>query len=221
MLAAATLAGASLSAQESVRVAGRVFDEEHLRKPGIVHVRVLLVSTQETAIRIATLSDEVGHFRLDSLVPGRYQIRMSRIGYTTIQWERNFQRADDTLTVGMRPANGGDGYCPTDTVLKPGFGVMVRDQNAEPVVEGITIIARSATSVDTLRAFNGMFGGRPSGEGTYVFEITGPGFHPMRSEPFNVRKVPPTADSLCGISTPSFLFVERIRIPHRPLPIPL
>lgn len=206
------LVAQALGAQQSARVTGRAFDEDHLRRPGIASVRVLLVAAQDSSVRVAVLSNEEGHFLIDQLVPGRYSISMSRIGYATMRWERDFNRAGDTLTVGMRPANGGDGPCATDTVLAPGFGVRVRDQNAQPVLDGITIVARGSSSVDTLRLSNGVYGGTPRREGTYVLEVTGLDFRPARSHPFDVRKVPPTSASLCGIATPGFLFVERVGV---------
>ena len=199
-----------LSAQQPVRVYGHVFDEESRARPGVEAVRVLLVAAQDTSIRATALSDRQGRFVIDGLAPGRYRVRMARIGYSALEWEREFKRVDDTLTVGMRPSNGGDYVCPTYSVLAPHFFVMLRDQDARPVTSGVTVVARSGAIVDTLRASGEAFRGVPPRAGRYVLEVTGNGFRETRSAPIDVHWVPgESGRALCGVPTPRVLLVER------------
>jgi hypothetical protein len=209
VLAGIILTAAALEAQQTVRVTGRVFDETLSGPAGVASVQVLLVAVKDTTVRITALSDRRGQFVVDRLVPGRYRVRMSRIGYTRMQWERNFDGAEDSLSVVMQESNSADYTCPSDTVLEPHFLVTVRDQDAQPVTNGVIIIARSDAEVDTLRLFNGAYRASPSREGTYVLEVTGPGFHPSRISPIVVRKVVYPPRALCGIPIPRLLFVER------------
>lgn len=213
----ALMLGASvLSAQPTVRVQGRVFDDEVRRHGGMAAVRwveavrVHLVATGDTSRRITTLSDPQGRFVIEGLAPGRCTVRMARIGYGTIAWEREFDRTHDTLTVGMSPSNSADYDCPADTVLEPHFFVMLRDQDARPVTARVTVIARSDVRLDTLRPSGDAYRAAPSRAGRYVLEVTGEGFRPSRSAPFEVRWVPPRR-GLCGVQLPRMLFVERVR----------
>lgn len=91
-------------AAASAQISGRVIDQDS-REP-IVHAEVVLLDSAD--VRAATVtSDSAGYFLIPRPAPGRYRIRVQRLGYTTHTSDEIVLQAGEPVVVELRMAARG------------------------------------------------------------------------------------------------------------------
>lgn len=216
------------AAQASGSLTGRVHDAETGRP--VQGVMVTLTALPDSAVPLRITGDRDGRFTITGIAPGRYRIRIARIGYMRVEWEREVLAREDTLLVPLHASHELWFTCmpaSADSVKRPAgkhhdfsaISLLVRDARTGDVIsDGVTAVARGDASVDTLRAVDrnidlvgfgayvgGWVGARSAG--TYMLSVLKPGYETRDRVPVEVRI------GECG--TPAVTMLEVFLQPRR------
>lgn len=156
----------SATAQDSGVIRGTVTDQQEFPLPG---ANILLVGTNK-----GTSSDVNGNFRLDRLQPGRYEIRISYLGYETVFKDVNIPSEEaESLNIQMTGTSVGDMEVVVRGKLSKG---QAKALNQQKNASNITYVVASevfeqypdVSAAETVQRFPGVSIVRDQGEGEFV-----------------------------------------------------